>query len=406
MNTFRRSCRLRPAAAAAALLIATALAGCSSDDAADGGASTPAPGSTSTVPSAPLWAPPGTDGLPAADRMQAALDEWVAAGTLDGVTAAVVTPDGRWSGAAGVDSAGSALQPDSAMSIMSVTKTYTAAELMLLSSRGVVDLDAPVTDYVSVPFDTGGATVRQVMGMRSGFPAKDPATEAELIAADLQREWTPDEWLATIPEDATGFGELGGESRYNGVNYVVLAAIIEAVTETPFGDAIRTDLLAPAGLERTWAQPTEVPTAPLTVGGQTPHADVVDPASAVMPSVSLSSALLGAGSMAADAADAAMWGYLLYGGQVIDAALVEEMLADPQPDPYVGSYSLGAMQLTVGTDELVGHAGGGTDYPYTCTMDVVLGETPVAIAILAPEAADHATQMFDLYMELYRLALA
>lgn len=406
MNASRRSLRLARATVAAALAIATSLAGCSSDDGAgDGSAASAAPDPTSTTPGpTTTWAPPGTATLPTADSLQAALDAWIANGHLDGVTAAVVTPNGVWSGAAGVDSAGTELQPDSAMSIMSVTKTYTAAEVMLLESRKSIDLDAPITDYVDLPFDAGGATVREVLGMRSGFPELDVDVEASLMSADLSRVWTPEEWLAAIPADAPRLGERGGEPRYSGVNYVALAALVEKVTGKSFDEAIRTDLLAPSGLEHTWAQPGEVPTGPLTVGGQTPHDDVVDPASAVMPSVSLSSALLGAGSMAADAADAAMWGYLLYGGHVIDPSLVAEMIADPQPEPNVGSYALGTMVFTVGTDTLIGHAGGGVDYPYTCAMHVVVGDQPIAIAVLTPQAADHASQIFDLFMQLRSVA--
>ena len=136
------------------------------------------------------------------------------------------------------------------------------------SSLDLIDLDAPITDYVELPFDAGGATVREVLGMRSGFPAKDPGTDASLVAADLSRVWTPAEWLATIPADAERLGERGGEPRYSGVNYVALAALVEKVTGKSFNDVIRTDLLAPAGLVHTWAQPGEVPTGPLTVGGQ------------------------------------------------------------------------------------------------------------------------------------------
>jgi len=176
------------------------------------------------------------------------------------------------------------------------------------------------------------------------------------------------------------------------------------LTGTSFDEAIRTDLLAPSGLDHTWAQPGEVPSGPLTVGGTTPHDDVVDPTSAVMPSVSLSSALLGAGSMAADAADAAMWGYLLYGGHVIDPSLVAEMIADPQPDPNVGPYALGTSVITVGTDTLIGHAGGGVDYPYTSVTMVVVGDQPIGIAVLTPQAADHGSQIFDLFMQLHSIA--
>ena len=411
--TLSRSFRFTRGLVVAALAVATSLAGCSSgDDAGDGGATSTAPTSTTTAPtstttgSTTTWPAPGTAALPTADAMQAALDDWIAAGRLDGVTASVVTADGVWSGAAGVDGAGSKLQPDSGLSIMSVTKTYTAAEVLLLASRGSIDLDTPITDYVDLPFDAGGATVRQVLGMRSGFPELDIDVEASLISADLSRVWTPAEWLAAIPADAARLGERGGEPRYSGVNYVALAALVEKVTGTSYDEAIRTDLLAPSGLDHTWAQPGEVPSGPLTVGGTTPHDDVVDPTSAVMPSVSLSSALLGAASIAADAADAAMWGYLLYGGHVIDPSLVAEMIADPQPDAndFFLPYALGTTVFTVGTDTLIGHPGGGVDYPYTGVTMVVVGDQPIGIAVLTPQAADHRSQIYDLFMQLHSIA--
>ncbi len=122
------------------------------------------------------------------------------------MTAAVVTPDGVWSGAAGVDAAGTPLQADSALSLQSISKTFTAAEVMLLAGRGLVDLDAPITDYIEVPFDTQGATVRQVLAMRSGFPDYTIEQQQMSIAEDLDREWTVSEALATLPEDARRAG--------------------------------------------------------------------------------------------------------------------------------------------------------------------------------------------------------
>ena len=197
-----------------------------------------------------MWAPPGSGDLSAqtADKLQAAIDKWVEQGSLKGVTAAVVTPEGVWSGAAGVDGAGTPLQPDSALSLQSISKTYTAAEVMLLAGRGLVDLDAPITDYVDVPFDTQGATVRQLLAMRSGFP--DYTTEASqtAIAEDLDREWTVSEALATLPEDAEGLGTVGGPPRYNNINYQLLAELVAKVTNKSFAQAVRADLLDPAGL--------------------------------------------------------------------------------------------------------------------------------------------------------------
>ena len=91
------------------------IAGCSTNSTSD----TATPAASPTMSSAPLWAPPGSGDLSAqtADKLQAAIDKWVAQGSLKGMTAAVVTPDGVWSGAAGVDGAGTPLQPDSALSL-------------------------------------------------------------------------------------------------------------------------------------------------------------------------------------------------------------------------------------------------------------------------------------------------
>jgi D-alanyl-D-alanine carboxypeptidase len=377
------------------------IAGCSTSSNSD----TATPAASPDLSSAPLWAPPGSGDLSAqtADELQAAIDKWVDQGSLKGMTAAVVTPDGRWSGAAGVDAAGTPLQPDSALSIMSISKTYTAAEVMLLSGRGLVDLDAPITDYVEVPFDTQGATVRQVLAMRSGFPDYTIEQMEVSMAEDLDREWTVSEALATLPEDAEGLGTVGGQPRYNNLNYQLLAELVAKVTKQSFAQAVRADLLEPAGLRRTWVQTGETPTAPLTVGGHAAYADVVDPAGPFMPSRSFSSFAVGFASVAADAADVARWGYQLYGGQVIDSTLVAQMEADPR-DSDVGLYGLGAVVMSEGLVLMVGHGGGGPEVPYTTMLFVWTGDQPVAVAVLSPEPADFASGIYDVFMGLHRIA--
>ena len=378
------------------------IAACSTTSTSD----TTTPSASPTMSSAPLWAPPGTADLSVqtADELQAAIDQWVEQGSLKGMTAAVVTPDGVWSGAAGVDGAGTPLQPDSALSIMSISKTYTAAEVMLLAGRGLVDLDAPITDYVDVPFDTQGATVRQVLAMRSGFPATTTEADQSDQATDLDREWTVSEVLATLPADAPRLGSLGGLPRYNSLNYQLLAELVAKVTKKSFAQAVRADLLDPAGLQRTWVQTGETPTAPLTVGGRAPYADIVDPAGPFMPSRSFASAAIGAGNLAADAADVARWGYMLYGGQVIDSTLVKQMEADPQ-DSDVGLYGLGTTAMADDDGILMfGQGGGGSELPYTTMLFAWTGDQPVTVAVLAPEPADLMSGIYGVFMGLHRIA--
>ena len=166
---------------------------------------------------------------------------------------------------------------------------------------------------------------------------------------------------------------------------------------------MRADLLDPAGLQRTWVQTGETPTAPLTVGGQAAYADIVDPAGPFMPSRSFASFTVGAGSIAADAADVARWGYQLYGGQVIDSTLVTQMEADTR-DSEVGPYGLGTVVMSDDLVLMVGHGGGGSEAAYTTMLFVWTGDQPVAVAVLAPEAADFVSGIYDVFMGLHRIA--
>lgn len=376
-----------------AVLVAATVVMAACGSATGGGGSSPSASATG-----PLWGPPGTGALPAAaqESLQATLDRWVDIGKLTGATAAVVTPAGVWAGAAGVDGAGVALEPDSALAIASVTKTFTAAEVLLLASRGKVDLDAPLTSYVSTPFDQKGATVRQVLAMRAGFP------DSPEIPGPLSRVWTPAEVVALVPADAPRLGTVGGPPRYNNLDYVLLTQLVEKVTGTSMADVLRADLLAPAGLERTWVQTAETPAAPLTVGTNPEGAEMVEPAGPFLPSRSVSSSNSGAGCMASDAADVARWGYQLYGGRVLGSAWVKQMEADPQEEPDRGPYALGAMVMKDSDGTLmVGHGGGGSESPYTAMMEVWAGSSPVAIAVLTPQPADFGTQIYDLVMDLH-----
>ncbi|HEY5309488.1 MAG TPA: serine hydrolase domain-containing protein, partial [Casimicrobiaceae bacterium] len=93
---------------------------------------------------------------------------------MRGVTAAVVTPQGSWAGAAGVDGDGAALVPESMMGVAEITNTVTAAEVLLLAQDGRIDLDAALSEYLDSPLLTPllnrGTTVRQALSHTSGLP--------------------------------------------------------------------------------------------------------------------------------------------------------------------------------------------------------------------------------------------
>src|SRR6478609_2865347 len=83
-------------------------------------------------PSGAALPPPRRQGL------QQELDDAVRNSTrMPGVSAAVLSPVGAWTGAAGVDGAGAAMVAEAMTDIGSVTKTFTDAVLLLAGQRRV-----------------------------------------------------------------------------------------------------------------------------------------------------------------------------------------------------------------------------------------------------------------------------
>lgn len=367
--------RRSPVRSALTGLAVVVLAACS------GGAGTP-PNPTPSVP--PRFPATSDAALPdaTASALQSVLEAGLTTTGMSGLTAAVVVEDGWWAGASGVDGAGTALEPSSAMNICSITKTYVAAEVMKLAGQGDIDLDAPMSDYVTAPFDTSTATVRETLAMRSGFPTESADLKAA-IAADLTREWTVEDSLHYLSTGATG--AVGGTPVYNNVNYWLLADLISEVTGTTWAQALREDPLDPAGLDRTWVQTAEAPEAPLAVGtdASTDEISLIDRASTYLPSTAAASSRSGSGAIAADAADVARLGYLLYGGRLIDQALVEQMTTSPDDSTFDGFSEYGLGTMLVPDFAIEGHVGCGDD-DYS-TMLWVFPELGASVAVLAPE---------------------
>jgi len=341
-------------------------------------ASTPSPVPSPSAATKP-WPLPAAAELPKATgaRLQATLERLLARTAAKGAAAAIVTPEGSWVGVTGVDGVGKKIVPTSAFGIGSTSKTVTAAEILLLASNGKINLDGQVADLLKLPFDGGGATIRQLATMQSGFPAGSDGNVELAVAKDLHRTWSIAD-LLDFMKDAPRLGTMGGPGKYNGVNYQVLSQVIERVTGQPLATVFRRDVLRPAGLDRMWTQVGEQPTGPLAIAVD-PGTGIVDAKSGYLPSLSAASTGNGAAGMAADAPTLARWGYLLYGGRVIDPSLVATMTKPNWSSEF--GYGFGTM-VDHGTGEpVVGHGG---DYMGYSSMLLAWPSTHTAVAVLVP----------------------
>jgi CubicO group peptidase (beta-lactamase class C family) len=288
-----------------------------------------------------------------------------------GVTAAVVTDQWAWSGAAGKDALGTTLVPTTSMGVASITKTFVASEVMLLAKAKKVDLDAPLSTYVKHKLTANNATVRQHLSMTSGvqnYLSEDYGRMDKAIEAAPSKHWTPEEALSY---DTAPVGAANSPYSYSNPSYVLLGMMIEKVTGQPLATVLRRDLAAPAGLQHAAFQDAEKPQPP---AAQDANAACGKP-DGYLPCRAIASLSAANGGMAADAPTIARWGYELYGDRVLPADLVGEMTKGD------GEYGLGTMlfseQFGIGT--AYGHRGELADHN---SLMVVIPSKKVSISLI------------------------
>lgn len=172
-------------------------------------------------------------------------------GRLPSVVAGVVRDGGLvWTGTRGrTVRRGDDARPDAdtQYKIGSVTKTMTAALVMLARERGELALDDRVSRFVSEgPFPD--ASLRSLLAHTAGLSAepvgswweRSPGVDAAALAAAHADE----QWVL----------EPGAMFHYSNLGYGVLGRVVEVVTGLTWAEALQQQLLDPLGLTRTTYQ--------------------------------------------------------------------------------------------------------------------------------------------------------
>jgi CubicO group peptidase (beta-lactamase class C family) len=134
--------------------------------------------------------------------------------------------------------------------VASCTKSFTAATALLLRDRGLLSLDARITEFVPAfraarpSADPVVPTVRMLMTMAAGLPTDDPwGDRQESLSVtgltELLRRGVP---FSSVPGTAFEYSNLG---------YALLGQVIESVTGMPYIEFVERELLKPLGLEDT-----------------------------------------------------------------------------------------------------------------------------------------------------------
>ncbi|KGN30763.1 hypothetical protein N802_06030 [Knoellia sinensis KCTC 19936] len=263
-----------------------------------------------------------------------------------GMSATVLSPAGTWSGAVGKADSSRPLGVNDQFAIASVTKTLQAAQVMKLVEGGRLRLDDPAQKYLpaDLNFDTNDATIRQLMGMRSGLPDYWPAIEP-LVASDRQRVWTTSDLLAQVPAGRT---PAGTTHEYADTNYLLLQQVIEKLTGRTVVQAMRDGgVLDIDGIERLVYQPDERPSAPMALPNAMSPAEW-EKGGGYLPSIASAT---GYNQFATNSLSLAHWWQALCSGKLVsqDSLTTMATFVDdyglgmfPIADPYTSFGHLGA----------------------------------------------------------------
>ncbi|MBA2293089.1 MAG: beta-lactamase family protein [Gemmatimonadales bacterium] len=149
----------------------------------------------------------------------------------------------------GHDGRGNPVTGETGFVLGSMSKAFTALAVMQLVERQQVDLDAPVQRYlpwfrVADSAASAAITVRQLLLHTSGIPTRAPRARGDTTTLADHVRALASVSLANPP---------GTTHQYASPNYMVLGAIIEAVTGRPFGAYVNEEIFAPLEMRHSFA---------------------------------------------------------------------------------------------------------------------------------------------------------
>jgi D-alanyl-D-alanine carboxypeptidase len=326
----------------------------------------------------------GSSALNAIDQaaLQAVVDATAKELLVPGAMVILSTPQGEFTVSYGTTTLGATIPPrgDTHFRIASNTKTMTAAVIVQLAQEGRLDLDDPVSKYVSGVPDGDRITIADLLKMRSGLYNY---TDAPEISASLDQDpakvWTPKEVLAIAFKQPPYFPP-GTAFHYDNTNYALLGLIAEEREHgKPLARILQDRLFGPLGMNDTALPASTSNTLPdpyshgYMYGGSSfalvdqdyppdiqaaARAGTLKPNDYTNQNPSYASA---AGGVISAAKDLVTWMQALVGGRVFNADYQLRWLDSLQPEdpskPHGQQYGYGITQMQFGPNPVYFHGG-------------------------------------------------
>jgi CubicO group peptidase (beta-lactamase class C family) len=196
--------------------------------------------------------------------------------------------------------------------IASLSKTFTAAAVILLQKQGKLQLNDHLSKYIPGFLNGDKITIEQMLSHSSGLP--DYYSLPEYAAKKSQVVTLPEliAWVQTKPLEFLP----GSESRYSNTGYAFLAYIIEQVSGKSYEQFIDEELFKPAGMKNSGTFRDDV-LIPDRASGYQPWTGSSGMRNAPAYDKTI---LVGAGSLYSTIDDLFLWGRALQESKIIDLA--------------------------------------------------------------------------------------
>ncbi len=224
------------------------------------------------------------------------------------------------------------LTPDAVFRIASLTKQFTAMAIMMLAERGQLSIEAPIETYLpDWPARGRTVTIRRLLNHTSGVWSHD----SDQIDRTKRPNPPVEEVIELIYEQPFAF-EPGERYSYNNSGYLLLGAIIKAVSGRPYAEFLRDEIFSPLGMTRTGVLRHEAITPQRAYGYVRGRKRFHN---ARLDAMSWSDA---AGALGSTLDDLARWDRSIRANRLVSAETLETMLAPtPLNDGSVFPYGFG-----------------------------------------------------------------
>lgn len=332
-----------------------------------------------------------------------------------GVLVHLQTPKGSFTTQAGFG--GGEVSPDVHYRIASVSKTFTAAAVMLLDQEGKLDIDDYITETIpgkdipylpdnkdfAIPYKQD-ITIADLLSHRAGMfdVFNDPLPEdvdepyagmqyvgyMQAVEEKPNHQYTLEELVSLIAKHQLSYAEPGELYHYSDVGYMLLAGIVERVAAMSYDRFLQERFFDPMGLEHTSApwngNDTTLP-EPFLTGYMRWDAEFFETSEDNM------SCQVGPGNIISTPRDIATWiRDLLSGRGPLTSAQVAAMETIPEGNT---TYALGVGTSNVG----YGHSGA---HPGYMNFTAYNKKHDVSVVVVAPFIDYDGGQMGRLYAML------